>query len=55
MDELVKELAAKHEVAPELIEQLVAYERTKVHLKRRRGAKDELRLLIEKHIEGQNQ
>ena len=55
MDELVNEIAGKYNVVPELIERLVAYEQTKVHLERRRGAKDELRRVIEQHIEEQKQ
>ena len=55
MDKLVDEIAEGHNVAPELIERLVVYEQTKVHLERRRGAKDELRRVIEQHIEEQEQ
>lgn len=55
MDKLVSQIAEKHKVTPELIERLVAYEQTKVHLERRRGAKDELRRVIEQHIEEQEQ
>ena len=55
MDELVCETAEKHNVEPALIRLLVEYEQTKVHLQRRRGAKGELRRLIEQHIEEQSQ
>lgn len=53
MDELIDEIALKHQVDPEFLRGLISYERTKVHLQRRRGAKDELRRRIEKHIEEQ--
>lgn len=50
MDELVKKLAQKHDVAEGLIQRLIAYEQSRVHLQKRRGAKDELRRIIEKHL-----
>ncbi len=53
MDELVEEIAEKHDVDAKLIQRLVDYEKTMVHLQKRRGAKDELRRLIEQHIEEQ--
>lgn len=48
---LLREVAAKHGVDPRLLLQLIAIEREKVHLERRRGAKDELRAVIESHVE----
>ena len=54
MDELIKEIALKHNIDPALIQRLVEYEQTKVHLQKRRGARDDLRLLIEQHIEEQS-
>jgi hypothetical protein len=51
MVKLIAEVAQKHDVDPELIQQLIEYEQTKVHLERRRGAKDELRRIIDLHIE----
>ncbi len=53
MDELVEEIAEKRKVDAKLIQRLIDYEKTKVHRQRRRGAKDELRRLIERHIEEQ--
>lgn len=55
MDDRIRKIADKHEVDPDLIQALVEYEKTKVHLERRRGAKDEIRRLIEKSIERQSQ
>lgn len=55
MDELIKEIAVKHNIDPALILRLVEYEQTRVHLQRRRGARDDLRRLIEQHIEEQSQ
>ena len=49
--DLIQEVATKHRVDAKLIEQLVDYEQTRVHLERRRGAKDQLRALIEQSIE----
>ena len=51
MDDLINETARKHNVDPDLIRGLLAVEQSKVHLRKRRGAKDELRQLVEKHIE----
>ena len=53
MDDLIEEVAARHGVDRKLIDRLIDYERTRVHLSKRRGAKDELRQLIEKHMEDQ--
>ena len=51
MDKLTKEVAARHKVDPALIQLLVEYEQTKVHLQKRRGAREDLRRLIEQHME----
>jgi len=51
MVNLLKEIAKKHEVDPTLITRLIDVERTKVHLERRRGVKDELRVVLEKYVE----
>ena len=51
MDDLIPEIAMKHNVNPELIQRLIGMEKSKVHLWKRRGVKDELRKLIEEHIE----
>jgi hypothetical protein len=53
MDDLIEEVARKQGVDRELLKRLIEYERTKVHLSKRRGAKDELRQQIEKHLEDQ--
>jgi hypothetical protein len=53
MDDLIGEVARRHGVDRKLIERLIDYEKTKVHLSKRRGAKGELRQMIEKHIEAQ--
>jgi len=55
MDDLIRRAAENHGADPELIQQLVEYEQTRVHLERRRGAKDDLRRLIEQHIEERKQ
>ncbi len=55
MDELIRQLTEKYGVDPGLVQKLVEYEQTKVHLERRRGARDALRRLIEQHIEEKQQ
>jgi len=54
MNELIKEIAERHKVDPALIQRLVEYEQAKVHLRKRRGAKTELRRKIEELIEEQS-
>ena len=44
---LIKEVAENYGVDADLIKTLLAYEQTRVHLDKRRGAKDQLRTLIE--------
>ena len=44
---IVKEVADKHGVDAGLIETLLAYEQKRVHLEKRRGAKEQLRSIIE--------
>jgi hypothetical protein len=51
MDKIIREVAAEHQVDPELLRRLIQVEQDKVHLERRRGAKDELRRIIEEHLE----
>jgi hypothetical protein len=46
-DALLQEIAEKHEVDADLLEQLIVFERTKVHLEKRRGAKKQIRKMIE--------
>jgi hypothetical protein len=55
MDELITQCAERHAIASELVRRLIEYEKTKVHLERRRGAKEDLRRIIEAHIEEQSQ
>ena len=46
-----KEIAAKHGVDAAIVLELIEFERTKVHMERRRGAKDAIRRIIEQRIE----
>lgn len=50
---LLGQIAEKNEVDIELIEKLLNYEQTKVHLERRRGAKSDIQHMIEQWIENQ--
>ena len=54
-DELLCEVSAEYHVDAELLRQLVEFENTKVHLERRRGAKSQIRQIIEKHLNQQEQ
>ena len=51
MDDLIERIAEKHETSAELLSRLLEYEKSKVHLNKRRGAKDEIRRMITKHSE----
>jgi BioD-like phosphotransacetylase family protein len=51
-EELLESIADKHQVDVTLIRQLIAFEESKVHLERRRGAKDQIRKQIEDWLEG---
>jgi predicted kinase len=51
--ELLAEIADEHDVDINLLEDLLSYEQTKVHLERRRGAKSEIQHMIEQWIEKQ--
>ena len=55
MDELIRDCAERQRTDPQLLRQLIDYEKTKVHMERRRGAKDDHRRIIEAHIEEQSQ
>ena len=55
MDDLIRKCAEQRAVDSELIRRLIEYEKTKIHLERRRGAKDDLRRIIETHIEEQSE
>jgi hypothetical protein len=46
-DALLQEISRRHEVDVGLLEQLIAFERTKVHLEKRPGAKKQIRKMIE--------
>jgi hypothetical protein len=50
-ENLVQETAEKHNVDVELLKKLIAFEKTKVHLEKRRGAKGQIRKIIEDAIE----
>ena len=54
-DELLREVSIKYDVDPELLRQLVDLENTKVHLKRRKGASNQIRQMIENHLDQQEQ
>lgn len=54
MDEMVQEGAEKYGVSPSLIQQLIEYEQTRVHLQKRRGSRDDLRQIIEQYLEEQS-
>ena len=49
-DRLLTDVAEKHDVDPDLLKQLIGYEQGRVHLQKRRGAKDEIRRIIEHSI-----
>lgn len=51
--ELLTSIAEKHDIDINLLIQLMEYEHTKVHLERRRGAKNEIQHMIEQWIEKQ--
>lgn len=51
-DELLREIAERHSVDPELVKSLIEFESTKVHLEKRRGAKKHIRKAIQNWLEG---
>lgn len=51
MDELIQEITEKCGVDARLLQDLLQVEQGKVHLERRRGAKNELRSIIEQHLD----
>jgi len=55
MDKLISETAKKHGVDLELISKLLEYEQQRVHLERRRGARLDIRRVIEEAIGSTNQ
>jgi hypothetical protein len=52
-EKLLREVAEKHGVPPDLLNALIEYEKGRVHLQRRRGAKAEIQRTIEQHLEHQ--
>lgn len=46
-EDLLRKISNEHQVDVRLIEELIDFEKTKVHLERRRGAKDHIRRTIE--------
>lgn len=48
---LLKEVAHNHDVDPDLLHELISYEQGRVHLKKRRGAKSDIKQTIEKQID----
>ena len=54
-DELLREVSAEYHVDPGLLRQLVDLENTKVHLERRRLVTSQIRQIIEKHLNQQEQ
>jgi hypothetical protein len=51
-DRLLTDVAEKHNVDPKLLKDLIDYEQGRVHLKKRRGAKDDIQRIIEHSIFG---
>jgi hypothetical protein len=49
-DRLLTDVAEKHDVDPELLRNLIDYERGRVHLERRPGAKKKIRQRIEERL-----
>ena len=47
MDNLIRKIAAELHISADLLKKLIEIERPKVHLQKRRGAKDEIRRAIE--------
>jgi hypothetical protein len=54
-EELLHDVAQKHEVDAELLRELIAFEAPKVHLEKRRGAKEGLRKIIEARIDDEGE
>jgi hypothetical protein len=47
---LLEEVAAEYDVDATLLQELIDYEQTRVHLQRRRGAKADIQQIIEQKI-----
>lgn len=50
-EQLLQKIGNLHQVDVGLIEELIDFEKTKVHMERRRGAKDHIRRTIETWVE----
>ena len=50
-NKLLEEVSEKHQVDLPLLQELINFESTKVHLQRRRGAKGGIRKMIEDWLE----
>jgi len=51
-EQLLDSIAQKHQVDVALIRSLIEFEKEKVHMERRRGAKDTIQKTIENWLEG---
>ena len=49
--QLLQEIGEKHQIDLALLQDLVEFETTKVHLQRRQGAKNKIRKMIEDWLE----
>ena len=49
-DRLLSEVADEHDVDPDLLNDMIDYEKGRVHLERRPGAKKTLREMIEQRL-----
>jgi len=49
-DRLLTDIAEDHGVDPDLLNEMIDYEKGRVHLERRPGAKDDLRDMIEQRL-----
>lgn len=54
-DQLLTNIAEKHDVSPDLLKELIEYEQGRVHLERRPGAKKEIRRKIEERLSDGNE
>jgi hypothetical protein len=52
MRELLESVAKECNVNVDLLQEIINYEETILHLEKRRGAKERLREIIENHLEG---
>lgn len=49
-DSILEEVAGKHDVEVDLLKSLIDYEQGRVHLKKRRGARNEIKRQIEESL-----